>query len=166
MSDTYCAEIQKKVRKSWWCQPMKSDASQRDLGHLEWPYNWKEVPKDRRHSGVEDLCRWCFMCVVRVASVVGNWGAGKKDNGATILLLPTNWAKRSSYIHHYPMQSHHRPRKQSWSPCRQVSHRSHADRNLPGHTSAPCWLHKAAVHLIETKQALLRVLREHTVCKQ
>lgn len=104
-------------------------------------------PKGQRHSSGKDFCPLCFMCVVGVE----NWGAGKKDNGATILLLPANSAKCSAYIHHYPMQIRHRPRKQSWSPCTQASHRSHADRNLPGHTSAPCLLHKAAVHLIETK---------------
>lgn len=64
---------------------------------------------------------------------------------------PTNSAKCSLYIHHYPMQIRHRPRKQSWSLCRQASHRFHADRSLPGHTSVLCWLHRAAVHLIKTK---------------
>ena len=148
MNDRYCAEIQKKI-KSWRCQPTRSNASQRDVRHCwetaERSSHWKEIPKESRLV-VRKTLAFVFTCIR--GELLRSW---EKRQWGCQCSAPTNSAKCSSYIHHYPRQIRHRPRKQSWSLCRQASHRFHADRNLPGHTSVPCWLHRAAVHLIKTK---------------
>lgn len=124
---------------------MRSNARQHDGRHW-WNCTAVLPPKEGEQIMVRRTLAFVFTCIK--GKLLRSWG--KRQRGHRGSATP-NSAKCSSHAHHYPGQIHRRPRKQSWSLCRQASRRFHADRNLPGHTSVLCWLHTAAVHLMETK---------------
>ena len=125
------------------CRPARREA----LVELQSGHPTKgRSPRRESRSRVRRTLAFVFTCIK--GKLLRSWE--KRQRGHRGSATP-NSAKCSSHAHHYPGQIHRHPRKQSWSLCRQASRRVHADRNLPGHTSVLCWLHTAAVHLMETK---------------